>query len=75
MDNPWTFANWNLTAQGQYVLQYGMAKAEAAAAQAGTTLGGPRPPPPHGTNVKITVIQKRIIQRIEGGQSGSGPPV
>lgn len=85
MDNPWTFANWNLTAQGRYVVQYGMQKAEAAALEAGTTLGGLRPPPPHGTNIHITVIQKRVIQKggsgggagglVGAGQSGDGPPV
>lgn len=42
--NPWMKANWNITAQGQYVKQHGVAKAEEAAKQAGSTLGATKPP-------------------------------
>lgn len=42
-DNPWSAANWNLTAQGAYVKQHGMAKAEQMAKLAGTSIGGDKP--------------------------------
>ena len=73
-NNPWTFTNWNVTAQGQYVLENGMEKAEARAAEAGTTVGGLRPPPPNGRPIHMTVIQKRVINRNPPGQKGFGPP-
>ena len=42
-DNPWTKENWNLTAQGRYVNQFGEAKAAEAAKAAGSSLGATRP--------------------------------
>lgn len=42
-DNPWTKENWNLTAQGRYVTQFGAEKAAAAAIAAGVKLGDTRP--------------------------------
>lgn len=42
--NPWTAANWNLTAQGAYVKQHGEAKAREAAAAVGSTFGATKPP-------------------------------
>lgn len=41
--NPWSKDNWNLTAQGAYVKQHGVQKAEQMAKAAGTVLGGPPP--------------------------------
>lgn len=41
--NPWAGDKWNMTAQGQYLRQHGMEKAQQAARMAGTTVGGPRP--------------------------------
>lgn len=43
--NPWTFEGWNLTAQGDYLRAKGQARAEARARDAGTSLGGAKPPP------------------------------
>jgi hypothetical protein len=43
--NPWTFEGWNLTAQSTYVREKGMVRAQARASDAGTTVGGPKPPP------------------------------
>lgn len=42
-DNPWSAANWNLTAQGAYVREHGMAKAQEAAKAAGSAIGATRP--------------------------------
>lgn len=42
-DNPWSAKGWNLTRQGQYVQEHGMAKAQEAAKLAGTKIGGTRP--------------------------------
>ena len=42
-DNPWSANGWSLTQQGQYVKEYGMAKAQEAAKAAGTRIGGTRP--------------------------------
>lgn len=39
-NNPWHKDNFNLTAQGQYIKQHGMEKAEQMAKMAGTTIGG-----------------------------------
>lgn len=41
--NPWATGNWNLTAQGQYIQQHGIEKAQQMAQLAGTTLGGAQP--------------------------------
>jgi len=43
--NPWSGDNWNLTEQGKYVREHGVAKAEQMAKMAGTTIGGARPAP------------------------------
>lgn len=41
-DNPWTFENWNITKQGQIMIE-DRAKAEQMAKAAGTTVDGPKP--------------------------------
>lgn len=43
-DNPWTAGGWNITKQGQILLQDG-AKAERLAAAAGSKVGATAPPP------------------------------
>lgn len=88
MDNPWTFANWNLTEQGQFVVKHGLVRAQAAAAEAGTRIGGPKPSPANQPKVieRHWIIQKKVGTGGTGGsggggglvgagQSGSGPPV
>jgi len=45
-DNPYTRENWNKTKQAQYFRAHGAEKANKAAALAGTTVGGQRPPAP-----------------------------
>lgn len=79
--NPWTFANWNVTAQGRFVQQFGLEKAQAAAKEAGTVLGGARPVSHTKTIVKHFIF-KKVIERTSGGggglvgagSSGDGPP-
>lgn len=44
-DNPWSYAGWNVTKQGQ-VLTKDRAQATKLAEQAGTTIGGPKPAKP-----------------------------
>ncbi len=41
--NPFSADGWNLTKQGQVLREHGADKANALAAAAGTTVGGPRP--------------------------------
>lgn len=76
--NPWTFENWNLTAQGQYVLKHGIVKAEAAAKEAGTTLGGKRPRDPNPITINNTYLFRKgggSTSTGDGsGTSGVGPP-
>jgi len=43
-DNPWSSKGWNMTKQGQYVREHGMAKAQEAAKAAGSSVGATRPP-------------------------------
>lgn len=43
-DNPWSPAGWNITAQGQYVKQHGIAKANEAAISVGSKVGDTKPP-------------------------------
>lgn len=43
-DNPWSAKGWNMTKQGQYVREHGMAKAQEAAKAAGSAIGATRPP-------------------------------
>lgn len=62
-NNPWSAANWNLTAQGEYFKQYGGEKASQMAKAAGTTVGGP---PPRSTNSKERPVQQRRSQRQVG---------
>lgn len=45
-DNPWSSKGWNMTKQGQYVREHGMAKAQEAAKAAGSSVGATRPPQP-----------------------------
>lgn len=42
--NPWTAANWNITAQTQFMKVHGMDKAKAAAQAAGSSFAATRPP-------------------------------
>jgi hypothetical protein len=42
--NPWTRENWNITKQSEYILKEGMAKAEAMATAAGSTVHAIHPP-------------------------------
>jgi len=42
--NPWTRENWNLTKQGEYMQKEGMAKAEAMARAAGSSITAIHPP-------------------------------
>jgi hypothetical protein len=41
--NPWSSKAWNMTAQGNYIKEHGIEKANQLAKQAGTTVGGPAP--------------------------------
>lgn len=41
--NPWAADQWNLTAQGRYVAEHGMAKAEQMARSAGSKIGAVEP--------------------------------
>ena len=43
-ENPWSAKGWNMTKQGQYVREHGMAKAQEAAKAAGSKIGATRPP-------------------------------
>lgn len=43
-ENPWTKANWSLSAQGAYVRAHGSEKAAAAAKAAGSSVGATAPP-------------------------------
>lgn len=43
-ENPWSTKGWNLTAQGKYVQENGLAKAQQAAAAVGSKVGATRPP-------------------------------
>lgn len=45
-DNPWSAKGWNMTKQGQYVREHGVAKAQEAAKAAGSAIGSTRPPAP-----------------------------
>jgi hypothetical protein len=80
--NPWTYKGWNLTAQGQVVRKFGMAKAEAMARAADTTVGGPRPKPDHNVTVHQTFLFRKVTSTSGGGggglvgagSSGDGPP-
>lgn len=42
-DNPWSVKGWNMTKQGAYVREHGMAKAQEAAKSAGSSVGATRP--------------------------------
>lgn len=42
--NPWTREAWNVTKQSEYILKEGMAKAEAMATAAGSTVHATHPP-------------------------------
>jgi len=43
-DNPWSAKGWNLTKQGAYIKENGMAKAEVAAKAVNSKVGSTRPP-------------------------------
>lgn len=44
-DNPWSINGWNVTAQGKYITDQGMAKAEQAASLVGSKVGNTKPTP------------------------------
>lgn len=44
-DNPWSVKGWNLTTQGKYITDHGMAKAEQAAASVNSKVGNTKPTP------------------------------
>jgi hypothetical protein len=83
--NPWSRSGWNVTAQGDYYKRMGKLGAERKAQEAGTFLGGPKPPPPGG-DPKPEIFQRNFImhQRRSAasspvadaivGTSGNGPP-
>jgi len=74
MENPWAFATWNVTHQGEFVKRYGVAAAERLAKQAGTSLGGMRPRDPSVKVVEreVFVIKGRKGDRGDPGASSSG---
>lgn len=75
MPNPWLPDEWNLTAQGQYVVQHGLEAAHKAAQAAGTTLNGRPRRTEHEPIIKNFILTKRITQIIGGkGYTGDGPP-
>jgi hypothetical protein len=43
-DNPWSAGGWNITKQGAYVKQFGIAKASEMAARVGSKVGATQPP-------------------------------
>lgn len=51
--NPWSYSGWNKTDQSIYVRTYGIARAEARARDAGTTMTGPRPPGGEGPKPRV----------------------
>lgn len=75
--NPWLPENWNLTAQGAYIREYGLEVAKGKAKKAGTKIGAPAPrliP----ENKTIVIVQRRNIGGgggiVGAGSSGDGPP-
>lgn len=68
--NPWTYKDWNLTAQGQIVRKYGLEKAHEMAKAADTTVGGPRPKPSGNVTVHQTFLFRKTFQT--GGSGGGG---
>lgn len=75
--NPWLPANWSITAQGAFVVQYGLAQAELAASDAQSYIGATKPTPQG--NVQIIQRQWILHKRVGGtgglsGGSGSGAP-
>jgi hypothetical protein len=55
--NPFSASGWNMTAQGAYVREHGMEKAQQLARAAGTVLGGP--PPAGAPNQPVTQQRSR----------------
>lgn len=43
-DNPWSASGWNLTKQGQFIKEHGLARAEEAAKAVGSRIGATHPP-------------------------------
>jgi hypothetical protein len=77
--NPWTYKDWNVTAQGQVVVKYGLEKAEQMAKAADTTVGGLRPKPDGIVTVHQTFLfRKTFVQGggglVGAGTAGDGPP-
>lgn len=86
VNNPWSPEFWNVTAQGAYVRQYGVAVASRTAKLAGVTLGAVHPKTDEASVlVKQYVMIKKIGNTggsggggggglIGAGSSGNGPP-
>lgn len=75
MSNPWMPDQWNLTAQGQYVLEHGLVKAQEAAAEAGTTVGGKPKPSEQRPIERHWILRKQNTSSGGGlGSSGTGAP-
>lgn len=58
--NPWAEDTWNLTGQGRFITQFGMARAAQRASEAGTKIGAPRKKAPDRPIV-MTIVQKRFF--------------
>jgi hypothetical protein len=74
--NPWLPDQWNISAQGRVVQMYGMAKARALAAAAGSFIGATKPTQPDKPlHLHQTFITRRttVVQGVQG-YSGDGPP-
>ena len=71
-DNPWEMDNWNLTAQGRFISQFGMALANAFAKNAGTTIGGSKPKATVAPRDLMVLIQRRNIGGTTNNSSSTG---
>jgi len=79
LPNPWSRERWNITAQGKFARDHGMALATVYAHAVGVEPGATKPAPdaPSPTVVRErTVIRNKIFTtgRDGGGSSGSGAP-
>jgi hypothetical protein len=65
--NPWSAADWNLTAQGQYIKRYGVEAGARLARSVGSSLGALKP-------VTATIINKVYVIRGKKGDKGDPGP-
>lgn len=76
--NPWSAEGWNLTAQSQYIRQYGLARAEARARDAGSRVGATKPPLPVPvagaaggpfipTPPAVWILRKEVVNLVPAG--------